>query len=51
MRIHDTRAFMLRLNPSIGIYEATPDYIHALEVFATYGYVVVAPFHGDAGCR
>jgi predicted dienelactone hydrolase len=43
-----TRYPVLLFSSGLGGSPISNDYIQALAVFATYGYVVVAPFHGDA---
>ncbi len=39
---------VLLFSSGLGGSPLSDDYIDALEMFASYGYVVVAPFHGDA---
>lgn len=39
---------VLLFTSGLGGSPISNDYVSALAVFATYGYVVVAPFHGDA---
>jgi predicted dienelactone hydrolase len=43
-----TRFPVLLFTTGLGGSPISNDYISALAVFATYGYVVAAPFHGDA---
>ena len=43
-----TRFPVLLFSSGLGGSPISNDYLHALALFATYGYVVVAPFHGDA---